>query len=85
MVLVYINSIIYLEYTQQLPVDGGVYFHPDLMESSRIIYKEHWIIIMHAFSIWIKNLNKEIENWNEALDINKENNLIITILGSFEI
>jgi hypothetical protein len=92
------NLIIHIiEYSQQLPIDGGVYFHPDLMESSKLIYKEHWVVIMHAFSIWIKNSSPadvEIENKVDEIDesnesseknkkSNKENNLLYTILGDY--
>ena len=70
-----------------MPVDGGVYFHPDLMESSKSIYKEHWIIIIHAFSIWMKNSNETIETdqenegENETKRTDKENDFVFTVLG----
>jgi hypothetical protein len=57
-----------------LPIDGGVYYHPDLIEASRHIYKEHWVKIMLAFSIWSKTTNIEETNKND-------DNLIFTILG----
>lgn len=41
------------EYSGQLPVEGGAFYHPDCVESARQHYKKEWPPILHALAIWL--------------------------------
>ena len=49
------------EYASQLPVEGGAFYHVDLVDSSKQIYKEHFTKILLAYSIWLNEINFDIE------------------------
>jgi HEAT repeat-containing protein 5 len=50
------------EYASQLPIEGGAFYHADLVESSKPIYKEHFTKILLAYSIWLSEINFKITN-----------------------
>lgn len=49
------------EYASQLPIEGGAFYHADLVESSKPIYKEHFTKILLAYSIWLNEIKFEIK------------------------
>ncbi len=50
-----------LDYANQLPIEGGAFYHADLVESSKPIYKEHFTKILLAYSIWLNEIKFEIK------------------------
>ena len=49
------------EYSSQLPIEGGAFYHADLVESSKPIYKEHFTKILLAYSIWLNEIKFQIQ------------------------
>ena len=49
-----------IEYACQLPIEGGAFYHADLVESSRPIYSEHFTKILLAYSLWLKETEFEV-------------------------
>ncbi|XP_050406917.2 HEAT repeat-containing protein 5B isoform X1 [Patella vulgata] len=41
------------EYSSQLPPDGGAFYHPDTIESTKQHYKKSWPPILYALSLWL--------------------------------
>jgi hypothetical protein len=52
---------LFLDYANQLPIEGGAFYHADLVESSKPIYKEHFTKILLAYSIWLNEIKFEIK------------------------
>jgi hypothetical protein len=44
----------HVEYSSQLPSEGGTFYHPDTIESAKLHYKQCWTSILHASTIWLK-------------------------------
>lgn len=44
----------------QLPIEGGAFYHADLVESSRPIYREHFTKILLAYSLWLNEVDFDI-------------------------
>ncbi|WAR19304.1 HTR5B-like protein [Mya arenaria] len=42
------------EYSNQLPSEGGAFYHVDTMSAARIHYRKSWPSILHALAIWLK-------------------------------
>lgn len=57
----FILIIFILDYANQLPIEGGAFYHADLVESSRHIYKEHFTKILLAYSLWLNEIKFEIK------------------------
>ncbi|XP_059157278.1 HEAT repeat-containing protein 5B-like isoform X2 [Physella acuta] len=43
------------EYSNQLPSEGGAFYHPDTVESAIHHYKKSWPSILHGLSIWLND------------------------------
>ncbi len=54
------------DYASQLPIEGGAFYHADLVESSRPVYKEHFTKILLAYSIWLNEIQFEIDDISPA-------------------
>ncbi len=52
------------EYACQLPIEGGAFYHADLVESSKPIYKEHFTKILLAYAIWLNEMNFGIREFS---------------------
>lgn len=65
-----------LEYSCQLPIEGGAFYHADLIESSRPIYNEHFTKILLAYSIWLSetesNFTKDLPANQSKLSTNDD-------------
>lgn len=44
-----------------MPIEGGAFYHADLVESSKPIYKEHFTKILLAYTIWLNEIKFEIK------------------------
>ncbi|XP_052275904.1 HEAT repeat-containing protein 5B-like isoform X2 [Dreissena polymorpha] len=42
------------EYSNQLPAEGGAFYHVDTLDSARAHYRKSWPSILHALAIWLK-------------------------------
>jgi hypothetical protein len=49
------------EYASQLPIEGGSFYHADLVDSSKPIYKEHFTKILLAYSVWLEQSQFDID------------------------
>jgi hypothetical protein len=49
------------DYSNQLPIEGGAFYHADLVESSKPIYREHFTKILLAYSIWLNEIKFDIK------------------------
>lgn len=45
------------EYANQLPIEGGAFYHADLVDSSKPIYREHFTKILLAYSLWLNEVD----------------------------
>jgi len=45
-----------------LPIEGGAFYHADLVEVSRPIYNEHFTKILLAYSIWLSETEFAVQN-----------------------
>lgn len=54
------------EYSSQLPIEGGSFYHADLVDSSKPIYKQHFTRILLGYSLWLNEIEYET-NENEDL------------------
>jgi hypothetical protein len=59
------------EYSSQLPIEGGAFYHADLVESSKPIYKKHFTKILLAYSIWLNEIQFNIEQHEKSPDVNE--------------
>ncbi|CAL1542615.1 unnamed protein product [Lymnaea stagnalis] len=41
------------EYSNQLPSEGGAFYHPDTVESAIVHYRKSWPSILHGLAIWL--------------------------------
>jgi HEAT repeat-containing protein 5 len=71
------------DYASQLPIEGGAFYHADLVESSRPVYKEHFTKILLAYSIWLNEIQFNIEEMstNQAISDDKKEKLFFMLLG----
>lgn len=78
------------EYSSQLPIEGGGFYHADLVESSKPIYKEHFTKILLAYSIWLNEIKFDLSNdlvdkpanQKTAEDLNEQRKTILYAFGS---
>ncbi|CAF0928332.1 unnamed protein product [Brachionus calyciflorus] len=64
------------EYSTQLPIEGGAFYHADLVESSKPIYKEHFTKILLAYTVWLNEIKFDV---NESDDFKEK--LFFMLLG----
>lgn len=75
------------EYSSQLPIEGGAFYHADLVESSKPIYKEHFTKILLAYSIWLNEIKfniievKPAANQKLVDDCEQKEKLFFMLLG----
>ncbi|XP_033734296.1 HEAT repeat-containing protein 5B-like isoform X1 [Pecten maximus] len=66
------------EYSGQLPSDGGMFYHPETVDSARPHYKKSWPSILHALAIWLDEssfLQVEKDHSKEAANEKKPGGL----------
>lgn len=69
------NPFFFLEFSSQLPHDGGAFYTTDTMESARPHYADSWAPILHAATLWLnaKGFGLEVSK-NDAKATNATNN-----------
>ncbi len=45
-----------------MPIEGGAFYHADLVEVSRPVYNEHFTKILLAYSIWLSETKFAVQN-----------------------
>lgn len=65
---------IHLEFSSQLPHDGGAFYTTDTMESARPHYVESWAPILHAATLWLNARGFEMSDNQEKTTANTTNN-----------
>lgn len=65
---------IHLEFSSQLPHDGGAFYTTDTMESARPHYVESWAPILHAATLWLNARGFEMSDSQEKTTANTTNN-----------
>jgi len=68
------------EYSNQLPSEGGAFYHVDTIDAARGHYRKSWPSILHALAIWLKEagfarLNKGSAEGGEPSNPNTPANL----------
>lgn len=43
------------EYMNQLPAEGGAFYHPDTVEAAVLHYRKSWPSILHGLSLWLEH------------------------------
>ena len=46
---------LFKEYSNQLPSEGGAFYHPDTVDSAIHHYRKSWPAILHGLSIWLED------------------------------
>ena len=73
------------DYSSQLPIEGGAFYHADLVESSRPVYREHFTKILLAYSIWLNDIDFNIDPANQKLSdterLEQKEKLFFMLLG----
>lgn len=44
-----------------MPIEGGAFYHADLVDSSKPIYREHFTKILLAYSLWLNDVNFDVQ------------------------
>ncbi|XP_067318972.1 HEAT repeat-containing protein 5A [Anolis sagrei] len=56
-----------LEYTSQLPIEGGAFYIAETIENSRPHYQNSWALILYATALWLTNTGFLIGDSDEGL------------------
>jgi hypothetical protein len=56
------------EYSSQLPLEGGAFYHADLVDSSKPVYKEHFTKILLAYCVWLDEIQFDIKRSDDGCD-----------------
>lgn len=44
-----------------MPIEGGAFYHADLVDSSKPIYREHFTKILLAYSLWLNEVDFDMQ------------------------
>lgn len=56
------------EYSNQLPSEGGAFYHPDTVETVIPHYRKSWPAILHGLAIWLNDTGFEYSTLESADD-----------------
>lgn len=69
-----LNLEFLLEFSSQLPHDGGAFYTTDTMESARPYYSESWAPILYAATLWLNAREFKIDDSNTKKSDGTNNN-----------